>query len=82
MCCIVSSVGFADCDAMALMGQRRVESTALPKNRNFPHTCCMNRLPFLSSGGEAGLSVTNCCFAPYSIFALGKGAFCFRVGAL
>ena len=51
-CFIVSSVGFANCDAMALMGQSNVLLTAQPKNRNFPHTCWMNFLPFLSSGGE------------------------------
>ncbi len=28
-----------DWDAMALIGQSRVLSTALPRNKNFPHTC-------------------------------------------
>ena len=55
---MVSSVGFADCEAMALIGHSSVLSTALPKNRNFPHTCWMNFLPFLSNGGDV---VTEQC---------------------
>ncbi len=47
----MSVVGLDDCNAMALIGQRRVLSTALPKNRNFPHTCWMNRLALLSNKG-------------------------------
>ena len=61
---MVSCVGCADWEAMALMGQRRVESTARPRNRNFPHTCWTNFLPCLSKGGAVDVCVANCCLAP------------------
>ena len=48
---IVSSFGFADCDAMALIGQSSVLLTALPRNKNFPQTCWTNFFHFLSSSG-------------------------------
>ena len=51
MCDMVSSVGLADCEAIALMGHNSVESTARPRNRNFPQTCWMNFLPCLSREG-------------------------------
>ncbi len=47
----MSSVGLDDCNAMALIGQRRVLSTALPRNKNLPHTCWMNHLALLTNGG-------------------------------
>ena len=72
----MSSVGADDCDAIALIGQRSVGSTALPKKRNFPHTCCMNFLPCLSSGGACDACVAYCFLAPYVIRALGYGACC------
>ncbi len=37
---------------MALIGQNSVLSTALPRNKNFPHTCWMIFLVFLSTGGD------------------------------
>jgi hypothetical protein len=74
--CIVSSVGFYDCTARALIGHRRVLSTARPKNRDFPHSCCMKFLPFASSGGADNSCCAYCCLAPYLILACGYGAFC------
>ncbi len=62
---IVSSVGLDDCDAMALIGQSRVLSTALPRNKNFPHTCCMNRLALSSTKGDVDCCVAYCFLAPY-----------------
>ncbi len=47
----MSSLGLDDCDAMALIGQRRVLSTALPKNKNLPHTCWIKRLALSSKNG-------------------------------
>jgi hypothetical protein len=49
----VASVGLDDCDAMALIGQRRVLSTALPRNKNLPHTCWMNHLALSSNSGAS-----------------------------
>ena len=72
-------MGAADCEAMALMGHKSVESTALPKKRNLPHTCCMYFLPFLSNGGACDCCVAYCFLAPYMMRAHGKGAFCFLV---
>ena len=46
-------VGLADCDAMALIGNISVLSTARPRKINFTHTCWMNRFPFLSKSGAA-----------------------------
>eukprot|EP00956_Cyclotella_meneghiniana_P032357 scaffold88507_cov102-Cyclotella_meneghiniana.AAC.1 len=46
-------LALADWDAMALIGAKRVLSTARPRNRNFPHTCCTNFLPFASSLGDS-----------------------------
>ena len=48
----MSSVGFADYNAMALMGHSNVLLTARPRNSFFPHTCWTNFLPFLSGGGD------------------------------
>ena len=39
VCFIVSLVGLTDWDAMALIGHISVLSTALPRNKKFPHTC-------------------------------------------
>jgi hypothetical protein len=47
VCHIVSLVCLDDCDAMALIGQRRVLSTVLPRNKNLLHTCWMNCLALL-----------------------------------
>ena len=71
VCFIVSSVGFDDCDAIALMGHNNVLSTALPRNKNFPHTCCMYFFPALSSGGADDSLVAYCFFAPYCMGTLG-----------
>ena len=49
VCSIVSSVGFAACDGIALMGHRSELSTTCPKNKNLPHTCWMHFLPCLSN---------------------------------
>ena len=46
----MSSVGAADWDAIALIGRSNVLSTALPRKRNLPHTCCMNFFVFASTG--------------------------------
>ncbi len=47
----MSSVGLDDCDAVTLIMQRRVLSTALSRNKNLPHTCWMNCLALLSNSG-------------------------------
>ena len=39
-------VGFAACDAMALISTRSVLSTAWPRKRNLPQTCWMKCFPF------------------------------------
>ncbi len=57
----MSSVGLDDWDAVALIGQRRVLSTGLPRNKNLPHTCWMNRLA-LSSNSSAFDSCAAYCF--------------------
>jgi hypothetical protein len=66
----VSSVGLDDCKAMALLGQRRVLSTALWRNENLLHTCWMNCLALLSNNGAFDSCVAHCFFAPYCIGAL------------
>ena len=73
----MTSVGFADCDAMALMGQSNVLSIDRPRKRNFPHTFWMNFLPFLSSGGGVDSCVAYFVLAPSLIGALGKGCCCY-----
>ena len=60
---MVSSVGFEDCDAMAMIGHNRLLSTALPNNNNFPHIHWMNFLPLLSSSGSEE------CFVSYFVMA-------------
>jgi hypothetical protein len=60
VCHIVSSVGLDDCNTMALIGQRRVLSTALPRNKNLPHTCWMNRLALSSNSGTFDSCVAYC----------------------
>ncbi len=70
VCHIVSSVGLDDCNVMVLIGQRRVLSTALPRNKNLPHTCWMNRLALLSNSGAFDSCVAYCFFVPYCISAL------------
>ena len=47
VCFIVSSVGFDDCDAIALMGHNNVLSTALPRNKNFHTLVCISFLLYL-----------------------------------
>jgi hypothetical protein len=54
-----------DCDAMALIGQRRVLSTALPSNKNLPHTCWMNHLALLSKNGAFNSCIAYCFLVPY-----------------
>jgi hypothetical protein len=71
----VSSVGLDDCDAMALIGQRRVLSTALPRNKKLPHTCWMNQLALSSNRGAFDSFVAYCFFALYWIGALWYGAY-------
>ena len=39
-------MGADDWDAIALIGHSSVLSAALPRNRNLPHTCCMNIFVF------------------------------------
>ncbi len=70
----MSSVGLGDCDAMALIEQRRVLSTALPRNKNLPHTCWINRLALSFNSGTFDSCVAYCFFAPYCIGALWYGA--------
>ena len=78
----MSCVGWADCDAIALMGQSKVGLTARPRKRNFPHTCWMNVLPFLLSKGAVDFIVAYCLRAPYLIGVEGKGACCGSCGCL
>ena len=78
-CFIVSSIGLNDCEAIALIGYNGVMSTACPRNKNFPHTCCMNFLPFLSSSGAVNCCVAYCLFATYLIGVPGYGWCCFFV---
>ncbi len=72
----MSSVGLDDFEAMALIGQRRVLSTALPRNKNLPHTCQMNRLALSSNNVAFDSCVVYCFFAQYCIGALWYGACC------
>ncbi len=60
----MSSVGLDDCKAMTLIGQRRVLSTALPRNKNLPHTCWMKRLALTSNNGAVDSCVVYCFFVP------------------
>ncbi len=60
----MSSVGLDDCDAMALVGQRKVLSTALPRNKNLSHTCWMNHLALLSNSGAFDSCGAYYFFAP------------------
>ena len=76
VCFIISSVGLDDCDAMALIGHNNVLSTALPRKRNFPHTCWMNFFPLASNRGAVDDSVAYCFLAPYLMGMLGYGACC------
>ncbi len=72
----MSSVSLDGCDPMALIGQRRVLSTALPRSKNLPHTCWMNQLALLSFSGAFDSCVAYCFFVPYCIGALWYGACC------
>ena len=65
--------GLADWDAMALMGHKRVGSTARPRKINLPQTFWMNFLPLESRGGNLGGSVAYCILVPYLIGVLGNG---------
>ncbi len=69
-------VGLDDCDAMALIGQRMVLSTALPRYKNLPHTCCMKCLALSSNSGAFDSCVAYCFFAPCCIGVLWYGACC------
>ncbi len=62
--------------AIALIGLRRVLSTALPRNKNLPHTCRMNCLALLSNNGTSDSCVVYCFFVPYCIDVLWYGACC------
>jgi hypothetical protein len=72
----VSSVGLDDCNAMVLIGLRMVLSTALPRNKNLPHTCWMNRLALSSNSGASNSCVVYCFFAPYYVGVHWYGACC------
>jgi hypothetical protein len=76
----VSAVGLDDWDAMALIEQRRVLSTALPRNKNLPHTWWMNHLALSSNRGAFNSCVAYCFLAaPYWIATLRYGAcFCLQ----
>ena len=78
----MSSVGFANCEAMALIGQSSVLSTACPRKRNLSHTCWINFFPLVSSNGADNSSVAYCFLAPYLMGTLGYGACCFFVDAI
>ena len=71
----MSLVGLDDCAARALIGHKRVLSTAQPKIMNFPDICCMNFHPIASSGGVVDSCLAYCCLAPYLIILCGYGAF-------
>ena len=77
VCLIVSSVGVADCDVMALIEHIIVLSTALPRNKHFSQTCWINFFPFLSSSGAADGCVAYSFLAPYMMGACGYGGFRF-----
>ena len=64
---MVSFVGLEDCDAMAMMGHISVILTARPRKINSPHTCWMNRFPFLSKSGAVEFCVAYCLLEPYRI---------------
>ena len=70
-----SFIGLEDWDAMAPIGQRRVLSTALPRNKNLLQTCRMNCLALLSSRGAFDSCVAYCFLAPYWIETRGYGAY-------
>ncbi len=72
----MSSVGLDDCDAMALIGQRRVLSTALPRNKNLPHAYWMNCLALSSNSGVSDSCVAYCFIVPYYIGVLWYGTCC------
>ncbi len=72
----MSSVGLDDCNAMALIGQRMVLSTALPRNKNLLHTCWMNHLALLSNSGASDSCVAYCFFVPYFIGVLWHDTCC------
>ena len=54
----------ADCEAIALIGHTKVLYNARPRNKNLPHTCWMNFLPFLLRSGAVDCGVGYCFFAP------------------
>ncbi len=72
----MSSICLDDYNAMALIGQRRVLSTALLRNKNFPHTCWMNRLALSSNSRVSDSCVAYCFFVPYYLGVLWYGACC------
>ncbi len=72
----MSSVALDDCNSMVLIGQRMVLSTALPRNKNLPHTCWMKCLALSSNSGTYDSCVAYCFFAPYCIGVLWYGACC------
>ena len=61
---------------MALIGQSRVLSTALPRNKNLPHTCWMNCVALSSNKGAFNSSVVYCFLTPYWMGTNGYGAYC------
>ena len=62
--------------SMTLIGQSRVLSTALPRNKNLPHTCWMNCLALSSNKGTFEWCVAYCFLAPYWMGTHGYGAYC------
>ena len=71
---MVSSVGLADCDVVAMIGHRSVMATALPRKRNFLHTCWVNFFPFASNGGTVEACAAYYFLVLYWIGTLGYGA--------
>ncbi len=69
-------MGFADCDAMALIGHSSVLSTACPRKRIFLRTCWMNFFVLASTDGDCTVGFAYCTLAPYMIGAHGCGACC------
>ena len=73
-------VGLANCETMALMGQRSVGLLVRPRKRNFLQTCWMNFLPFVSRGGDLEGTLAYCVLAPYLMGTLGKSVCCGACG--
>ena len=59
---------------LGVVKQSNVGSTALLRNRNFPHTFWTNFLSFLFRGAAVDSVLAYCFLAPYLIGAQGNGA--------